>query len=74
MRPDIMDEVVLGTFIGSGSMGRCYRGMWQVRQESGQAGRGGRQADRHTAGSKACTSKWQANWSGEQPQFCVPGC
>lgn len=29
LRPDVMKEVTLGTLIGTGSMGRCYRGMWQ---------------------------------------------
>jgi hypothetical protein len=35
MRPDIMEEVELGPLIGSGAMGRCYRGTWQVRQAGG---------------------------------------
>ncbi|KAI3438918.1 hypothetical protein D9Q98_001332 [Chlorella vulgaris] len=28
-RPKIMDEVVLGPLVGSGSAGRCYRASWQ---------------------------------------------
>ncbi|EFN52801.1 hypothetical protein CHLNCDRAFT_138454 [Chlorella variabilis] len=28
-RPQVMNEVTLGPIIGSGAMGRCYRGMWQ---------------------------------------------
>ncbi|KAI3426335.1 hypothetical protein D9Q98_008708 [Chlorella vulgaris] len=29
LRPEVLEEVQLGPLIGTGSMGRCYRGMWQ---------------------------------------------
>lgn len=29
MRPDMLSEVTLGPLIGTGSCGRCFRGMWQ---------------------------------------------
>jgi hypothetical protein len=30
-RAVVMKEVQLGVLIGTGSTGRCHRGMWQVR-------------------------------------------
>lgn len=32
VRPQVLQEVTLGPLIGTGSMGRCYRGLWQVRR------------------------------------------
>ena len=65
MRPDIMEEVSLGTFIGAGSMGRCYRGMWQVRQAGRQAGSGSKPARPAPA---------ETGRSCKQLQFREPGC
>jgi hypothetical protein len=59
LRPEVLEEVQLGPLIGTGSMGRCYRGMWQVRgrcQGGGLTRRStgqGRSRGKEAAGCKA---------------------